>query len=196
MPLARRFSLALAISCLLHLLLLWLTGHFRIDLKTSERAHLPRSLHLSLSSTATRSIAPTDSSKVGEKKTAPSSSRSPDREPPPEEPSQDSSGIGASKPIAAQPTTVTATRIRETALEEARLRGKDTSREDGQPLPSPASKLQRRLNPPREPPGMRTMADGTLRVVTEFGTTFCVRPKEDWRILGPEDVMPMTVTCP
>ena len=30
-------------------------GHFRIDLKTSERAHLPRSLHLSLSSTATRS---------------------------------------------------------------------------------------------------------------------------------------------
>ncbi len=40
-----------------------------------------------------------------------------------------------------------------------------------------------------------SLADGTARVVTEYGVVYCIRPNEDWRILGPEDNLPVSVIC-
>ena len=55
--------------------------------------------------------------------------------------------------------------------------------------------LDRALNPRQEPPGVRELADGTIRVVTEYGHVYCIRPSSDPGILGPEDVMPKSVLC-
>ena len=56
--------------------------------------------------------------------------------------------------------------------------------------------IKRSLKGQRETPGVSTLADGTIRVVTQFGTTYCVKPRDDTGILGPEDDMPASTTCP
>jgi hypothetical protein len=56
--------------------------------------------------------------------------------------------------------------------------------------------IKRSLKGQREAPGVSTLADGTIRVVTQFGTSYCVKPKDDTGILGPEDDMSVSMTCP
>ncbi|MCU7875204.1 MAG: hypothetical protein KZQ84_00115 [Candidatus Thiodiazotropha sp. (ex Lucinoma borealis)] len=51
------------------------------------------------------------------------------------------------------------------------------------------------MNKPREAPGVTSLADGTIRVVTEYGVTYCIKPIEDWRINGPEDDMGGSMHC-
>jgi hypothetical protein len=43
--------------------------------------------------------------------------------------------------------------------------------------------------------GPSSLADGTVRVVTEYGLVYCVRPIDDSRILGPEEIPPINMTC-
>jgi hypothetical protein len=57
------------------------------------------------------------------------------------------------------------------------------------------SKLAEALNPERESPGVSTLADGTIRVVTEWGFIYCIRPADEYRIPGPEDIPPLSVLC-
>ena len=55
--------------------------------------------------------------------------------------------------------------------------------------------LDRALNPKRESPGITTQADGTTRVVTENGLTYCIKPLDDWKIVDPEDDMRVSMYC-
>jgi hypothetical protein len=55
--------------------------------------------------------------------------------------------------------------------------------------------LDKALNPQREAPGITTQADGTTRVVTKQGNTYCIKPSEDWRILDPHDDIRVSVYC-
>ena len=59
----------------------------------------------------------------------------------------------------------------------------------------PESILDRALNPKRETPGVKTRADGTLRVVTEQGLVYCVKPTEAWRFPGPGEELPLNMIC-
>jgi len=200
MRLSFRFGLALAISSLLHLLVLWLSSHHEIELKTSPRSSLSKTVRLSLESpmashSKSQPFMQDSTKKVGhgQPETAPSQTLG--KSPQPRETLRERARSDASAAIRHDRKQITTARIRETATEEARTRAIEDITEHRTPTPSISSKLDRALNPPREPPGVRTMADGTLRVVTEFGTTYCIRPKEDWRILGPEDDLPVSMTC-
>lgn len=202
MSLPYRFSLALVISCMLHMLILWLTGHYRIDAKNSRHAPQHKTLHLSLSSATppvsdaiTQSSSTAKPNRVETEKTEARRSSAPGKTTLPEKPPGKRAGGNASQPVTDARPAVTAARIRATAKEEAHASAEETSSETGSIKPTLATKLQRILNPTREPPGVRKMADGTLRVVTGFGTIYCIRPREDWRILGPEDNLSVTVTC-
>lgn len=55
--------------------------------------------------------------------------------------------------------------------------------------------LNRAFNPQKEPPGVESLTDGTIRVVTDWGLVYCVKATEDWRILRPEDNLPMNMIC-
>ncbi|MEJ2694642.1 MAG: hypothetical protein P8166_16855 [Candidatus Thiodiazotropha sp.] len=58
-----------------------------------------------------------------------------------------------------------------------------------------ASTFAKALNPPKEPPGVSEMSDGTIRVVTGSGIVYCIRPRDDPRMPGPEDAITLAVTC-
>ncbi|MCG7982299.1 MAG: hypothetical protein JAY90_06030 [Candidatus Thiodiazotropha lotti] len=55
--------------------------------------------------------------------------------------------------------------------------------------------LDQALNPTREAPNISTLADGTTRVVTEQGYTYCIKPLDDWRIVDPQDDMRVSAFC-
>ncbi|MET0081202.1 MAG: hypothetical protein ABW119_22335 [Candidatus Thiodiazotropha lotti] len=60
---------------------------------------------------------------------------------------------------------------------------------------SVAAILDRALNPKQEAPNISTLADGTTRVVTEQGYTYCIKPLDDWRIVDPQDDMRVSAFC-
>ncbi|MCU7929373.1 MAG: hypothetical protein KZQ90_01115 [Candidatus Thiodiazotropha sp. (ex Codakia rugifera)] len=74
------------------------------------------------------------------------------------------------------------------------IAGDDTS-EVVKETSSVSVKLDRALNKSQETPGVYSLSDGTTRVVTEFGTTYCIQPIDDWRIIGPEDDMRVSMYC-
>ncbi|ODB84734.1 hypothetical protein A3195_02075 [Candidatus Thiodiazotropha endoloripes] len=60
---------------------------------------------------------------------------------------------------------------------------------------SVSATLDQALNPKREAPNLSTRADGTIRVVTEQGYTYCIKPLDDWRIVDPQDDMRVSAFC-
>ena len=201
-PVSNRLSLALAISCGVHLLILWLAAHNRIEFKISATPTLPRNIHLSLSSLSppqpkatTQLIAPTGADR-GDKATAEATPSTAQAARPRAKtvlgdnlkPRESTATPDIRKPISA-------TRIMVAAQEEARKIAKKEFTGVEKPATSIASRLDLALNPPREAPNVKTMADGTTRVVTKFGITYCNKPREDWRILGPEEDISVSVTC-
>jgi hypothetical protein len=57
------------------------------------------------------------------------------------------------------------------------------------------SAFAKALNPQKEPPGVSELSDGTIRVVTGLGLVYCIRPRDDPGIAGPEDAVTLAVTC-
>ncbi|MCG8015172.1 MAG: hypothetical protein JAY97_03065 [Candidatus Thiodiazotropha sp. 'RUGA'] len=55
--------------------------------------------------------------------------------------------------------------------------------------------LDQALNPEREAAHISTLADGTTRVVTEQGYTYCIKPLDDWRVIDPQDDMRVSAFC-
>ncbi|MCG7909108.1 MAG: hypothetical protein JAY61_12740 [Candidatus Thiodiazotropha taylori] len=55
--------------------------------------------------------------------------------------------------------------------------------------------LDQALNPKREAANISTLVDGTTRVVTEQGYTYCIKPLDDWRIVDPQDDMRVSAFC-
>jgi hypothetical protein len=61
--------------------------------------------------------------------------------------------------------------------------------------PTIESKLSEALNPKREPAGVSTLADGTTRVVTDWGLVYCIPPEDENGIPGPEDNISISKLC-
>ncbi|RLW66349.1 MAG: hypothetical protein B6D73_03915 [gamma proteobacterium symbiont of Stewartia floridana] len=55
--------------------------------------------------------------------------------------------------------------------------------------------LDQALNPKREAANISTLVDGTTRVVSEQGYTYCIKPLDDWRIVDPQDDMRVSAFC-
>ena len=55
--------------------------------------------------------------------------------------------------------------------------------------------LNKALNPSHTPAGITTLSDGTTKVVTDQGMSYCIKAQDDWRILGPADDMRTSVYC-
>jgi hypothetical protein len=91
--------------------------------------------------------------------------------------------------------TVTTAQIKQSVATVVRdLADDDEGELEQKPDPVSAT-LDRALNKPRETPGIYSQANGTTRVVTEQGFTYCVKAPEDWRIIDPEDDMRVSTNC-
>ncbi|MEJ2621794.1 MAG: hypothetical protein P8163_16530 [Candidatus Thiodiazotropha sp.] len=55
--------------------------------------------------------------------------------------------------------------------------------------------FNRALDDNREAAGVSTLADGTTRVVTEFGNSYCIKALDDWMIVDPQDDMRVLFFC-
>ncbi|MES9993200.1 MAG: hypothetical protein ABW098_14690 [Candidatus Thiodiazotropha sp.] len=91
--------------------------------------------------------------------------------------------------------TVTSAQIMRSAPAITQDLAKQTEEVERENTDTVSAILQRALNKPRETPGVSTQADGTIRVVTENGFTYCVKPLDDWRIIDPEDDLRVSVYC-
>ncbi|MCU7918379.1 MAG: hypothetical protein KZQ95_08460 [Candidatus Thiodiazotropha sp. (ex Epidulcina cf. delphinae)] len=90
---------------------------------------------------------------------------------------------------------ISTAKIMATATDVAsEIAGEDTSdaKKDSSSI---SSKLDKALNKPREAPGVSMLSDGTTRVVTEYGATYCIKPKDDLRINRPEDDINVSMFC-
>jgi hypothetical protein len=192
-PPSRRLALVLSLSLVLHALLLWRIGN---PLRNTETAAVPaasRTLHLIFTPTKQMESeieAPlnpadprsTDLAKSMEKDSG--ETKTPEQmetsEPPTMKPAHD---------------RTTSTAILATARDLARQMALKDAHQTKSGHGGVASALERALNPQTEAPGVKALADGTIRVVTENGLIYCIRPDEEWRILGPEDALPVSVIC-
>lgn len=75
------------------------------------------------------------------------------------------------------------------------LATKEMGDETKQPGTTLGAILDKAWNPKREPPGVSELADGTIRVVTEFGLIYCIRPDSNPGIIDPEEILPKSMHC-
>ncbi len=184
-----RASLVLLISVALHLLIFWLAaGYVTLNPEPHKRTK-SRPLHLTLTPPSSDASLPEPKDRPVEfrqkKARVPSNGvTSPAKQPPtPANTEKPHRTAPSAKAILATARSVT----RQIAIrDQAELKPEKNSIE---------SALDRAFNPQKEPPGVKRLADGTIRVVTDWGLIYCVRPSEDWRILGPEDNLPLNMTC-
>ncbi len=192
-PPGRRLALVLSVSIALHALLLWRIGNPLRDTETTTGPAASRTLHLIFT--------PTEQSQSDtEAPLHPAHSRSVDRAKSMEQDSREirtPERMETSEAPTKQPPhdRTTSSAILATARELARRMALRDGRQTKSGHGGVAAVLERALNPRTEAPGVKALADGTIRVVTENGLVYCIRPAEDWRILGPEDNLPVSVTC-
>jgi hypothetical protein len=192
------YAWALPLSAGLHLLLIWLVTQILFETHPPSSATRNQTIHLSFTTVSSRQPKtdnrtvpqpPSPPVKAGDAKQAPAQSlhRTEDKQTDPTFADDQSNDINiATKPSAAQ--------IRATAESVA----KAIAAEDTSTLEQKRSIIAKRLEQvfrQGEAPGVSELADGTIRVVTEFGVVYCIKPQDDSRILGPEDNMPVSVTC-
>jgi hypothetical protein len=91
--------------------------------------------------------------------------------------------------------TVTTAQIKQSVATVVRDLADDDEGELERKPDSVSATLDRALNKPRETPGVYSRANGTTRVVTEQGFTYCVKALDDWRIIDPEDDMRVSTNC-
>ena len=203
------FGPAFAVSLGLHILIFWFATRYLFDASRNDIPSKPRTIHLTLtrvqetgSDTVVQRHTPStsgtgkiDASKdhASGNKTRNNSDRS--------KTSSSASVIDTPKamrdsaPVGTDPGRVTASRIMATAKSYARDTATDDTTETRHKASAVASALEGAFNHRTEPPGVTTLADGTIRVVTPFGTKYCIKPKDDFRILGPEDDLPVSMIC-
>ncbi|MEJ2394957.1 MAG: hypothetical protein P8Z77_09280 [Candidatus Thiodiazotropha sp.] len=192
------YAWALPLSAGLHFLLIWLVTQLLFETHPPSSATRNQTIHLSFATinaqqpkTDNRAIAqpPSPPVKAGDTISphAQSSQRTKDRQADRTISDDQLNDLNiATKPSAAQ--------IKATAESIA----KAIAAEDVSTLEQKRSIIAKRLEKvfsQSEVPGVSELADGTIRVVTEFGIVYCIKPQDDSRILGPEDNMPVSVTC-
>jgi hypothetical protein len=183
-----RTTLVLLISIGLHLLLFWLGSHISFKGDTSPRSE-SRTLRLSLNPPAPAAQPP---------EPAPSPEQAQTETP---SPSKQAQNTPVKQTAPAHTATITPEPAPSAAaiLSSAKVLTKQMAEQDKTELKPKKSRVQFALeqafDPPKEPPNIKQMANGMIRVVTDSGRIYCVKPSEDWRILGPEDNLPANVTC-
>jgi hypothetical protein len=191
------YAWALPLSAGLHFLLIWLVTQLLFETPPST-AKRNQTIHLSFE-TVNAQQPKTDNGAVGQPSSPPvkvgetknpsveSSQRTKDKQTERTISDDQLNDINiVAKPSAAQ--------IKATAESIA----KAIAAEDTSTLEQKRSIIAKRLEKvfsQSEVPGVSELADGTIRVVTEFGIVYCIKPQDDSRILGPEDNMPVSVTC-
>lgn len=203
------YGTAFALSFGIHILILWFSARFLFDAGNMPTPAKPRTIHLTLSTSQNRRSDPAvprpvqsttkpDEVEDSKEDTSREMIRKRDERlnPPPGEPViKDPSAFGDSTPAGKIQGRVSASRIMASAKTYAQQMATEDTKEAERKDSAITSAMKRAFNPHREPPGVTTLADGTIRVVTPFGTTYCIRPQDDSRILGPEDDMPVSMTC-
>ncbi len=81
------------------------------------------------------------------------------------------------------------------AREMARTMPDASDQDSPQDATSVSARLDRALNPKREAPGVTVREDGTTRVVTEWGYTYCIKPLEDGQIVDPGEDIRVSMYC-
>jgi uncharacterized membrane protein len=187
-----RTALVLLVSIGLHLLLFWLGSHISFETETSPRSK-PRTVRLSLNPPAPAVHPP---------EPAPSPEQTQAETPPPATQAQDTpvkQALPADTATATPEPAPSAAAILSSAKAVTKQMAEQMAEQDQTELKPTKSRVQSALeqvfDPPKEPPNIMQMANGTIRVVTDSGRVYCVKPSEDWRILGPEDNLPVNVTC-
>ncbi|MCU7796189.1 MAG: hypothetical protein KZQ75_03535 [Candidatus Thiodiazotropha sp. (ex Myrtea spinifera)] len=193
LPPGGRYGLALLFSVCLNAAILWLVAHYLLKTDDYTAPPQPKTIHLQLSPAKEGKNEPI----VEQRPPTPSvveRPETPNRNPEPQ-PADELATVSEPPPSAEQRPPVNAARILATARDMAHKIAAEDKTKPQQTAPPMPSALESALNPKREPAGVRMMADGTIRVVTEFGLVYCIRPQDDSRILGPEDDLPISMTC-
>jgi hypothetical protein len=188
-----RFSLLLLLSIALHALLLgWIANPLR-NTETVTGPAKPGPLHLTflprprMQSDTEAHSSPAESSSAdldtGVKKAGGESGTA------------EQSQTSESATLTPTRDRATSRAILTTARELARQMALQAGSERKPARDDAAKALRQALNPQTETPGVKALADGTIRVVTENGLVYCVRPNEDGRILDPADNLPVSVLC-
>ncbi|MET0089370.1 MAG: hypothetical protein ABW068_04990 [Candidatus Thiodiazotropha sp.] len=60
---------------------------------------------------------------------------------------------------------------------------------------SVSARLNRALNPKQEAAGVSVRADGTIRVVTDWGYTYCIKPLDEGQIEDPGEDIRVSMVC-
>ncbi|MET0066554.1 MAG: hypothetical protein ABW076_09435 [Candidatus Thiodiazotropha sp.] len=81
------------------------------------------------------------------------------------------------------------------AREIARTIPDSAVRENHSDSTSVAARLDRALNPKREAAGVSVRADGTTRVVTDWGYSYCIKPLEEGQIVDPGEDIRVSMVC-
>ncbi len=189
-PSGRRVSLAFVISILLHAVLLWILGRYLFNNMSQPNLSTSRKIQLQLSPAKTPQKKPAalSSSATSRGFDGKKSIHKEDRKR--REPTETRKQSRSVQP------QVSSHQILTTAIETARQFASIEGHNKGVKTTKPIeSTLAEALNPKREPAGVSTLSDGRIRVVTEWGLVYCIRPQDEARIEGPEDNLPVSMIC-
>jgi hypothetical protein len=189
----RKLTFAFALSIGLHLVLVW----YLSDWHQTEWDDFPSpALQRPLNITITPPRAP-----VSKRPQAPLPEQATDQSakirPQPKKKPNDTAEATTSKQTlsSTRERAVSTAQIKQSAAAVIRALTDDDEGEQEQRQDRVSTILERALNKPREKPGIRSLADGTTRIVTEQGYTYCIKPLDDWRIIDPQDDIRTSVYC-
>lgn len=192
LPLYGRYAISLLLAIAIHAFILRLAGYYLLNADSHRGTAKPKTLHLKLSPSKSTPAQPRAqrnpaTSSQTKKTKKPEKAAERDSAENQIEPSDPTTGVAPEPP--------TATRILATAKDLTQKMAEEDKTES-KPVNDPiSSAIERALNPQREPPGVTELADGTVRVVTQHGLVYCIRPKDDPGIAGPEDAISLAVSC-
>jgi hypothetical protein len=190
----RKLAFALALSVALHLLLVWyMSNWYPTKWGNLPSSSLSRPLNITI--TAPKAL---DIKQPQTPLPAPTTDQSPRIQPQPKKESNDSAKTAMSKKTLSgdiKERPVTTAQIKQSAAAVIRDLTDDDEGVQMQRPDSVSTILERALDKPSETPGIFSQADGTTRVVTEQGFTYCMKPLEDWRIIDPGDDMRVSGYC-
>lgn len=193
-------ALAIVLSIGLHLLFVWYLGNWYQARSNLSPSSLRRPLHISITAPA---ILQSERQQVALPEPAPEQNQATKPHPKKQQIDKVQAEPEPLKTESAKPTiagvirdrAVTAAQIRHSAAAIVSDIAEDAKVEQGKKSDSVSAILERALNKPREKPGVHTQADGTTRVVTEHGFTYCIKAIDDWRIMDPEDDLRVSMYC-
>ncbi|MCU7811896.1 MAG: hypothetical protein KZQ77_11780 [Candidatus Thiodiazotropha sp. (ex Notomyrtea botanica)] len=193
LPPGGRYGLAFLFSVCINAAILWLVAHYLLKTDDYSAPPQPKTIHLQLSPAKERQTEPI----VEQRPPTPSAAERPktsnrNSEP---QPAEEQATVSEPSSSTEKQPPVNSARILATARDMAHQMAAEDKTKPQQTAPLMPSALESALNPKREPASVEMLADGTIRVVTEFGLVYCIRSQDDSRILGPEDDLPMSMTC-